>query len=141
MKNLKREAAILKNVIVKKFGSIRFFAYIANLERGEVLKKLSIDLNKKDLSELKKLVESTEKTTFRKNKITQRLIDVLQEKILNHEDSKNKKGRVSFREFFSKNYTWTNTYFSEVINGKREFVTDKLELLCIKLEIEINDYI
>ncbi len=139
-KVLKNNAKELIESIIKKFGSIKNFASLANVDKTQILFDLEIELTSKSFKMIHSLFEETdnEKSVL---KITPNLKEILHEKILAHSDSKNDKKRSSYREFFVKNPTWTNTYFSEVMNGKRTRISTKLKLLCRKLEIEIEKYI
>lgn len=140
MKHLTKKSKTYRAKIIKKYGSIKRFAKLTGKDEVELLADLTINLSEESLAKVESLFQGTSKETPA-NEITEALKVELNKRVLEHPDSKNEKLRVSYQEFFRKNPTWTNTYFSEVMNGARVRITNKLQLLCIKLEIEIKDFI
>ena len=72
--------------------------------------------------------------------ISKKLINILEQKILEHPDAQKDNRYPSFQRFFE-GEQWTNTWFSEVVRGKRDRITPKFRALCTYLNIEIEDYL
>lgn len=74
--------------------------------------------------------------------IPETLINEMEAKVLAHPDSKREGARYgSFRHFFSHHSRWTNSWFSEVVRGKRKRITQKLRELCEFLDIDIERHL
>lgn len=135
-----RLASELKANIKKDYGSVQKFSEKIGMNRSHLARVLAGSPTPYRI----KLVWHLYFTGLRFDQVSARvtpeLKEVIQETIIKHPDSEGWRGnRTAYQFFIGK--SWTNTYWSEVLHGKRTAPSTKLMELCEFLEINIFKYL
>lgn len=141
MEELSKKAEFLSRKIIRKYGSAHRFAKASGLEVGGLLDMMEgKPITEKYFEVIKRTYKYTEPGP-RTDLITPALIDELKRSIMRHPEAIGDNYRPSFKTFFLNNPEWQNTYFSEIANGTRKKVTNKVKNLCEKLEIDFENFV
>lgn len=129
-------AANLKGQIKIEFGSLTKFAEAKGMNRGNLSSALSGSPTPYRIRMIEHLLETGKLFNEVSETVTKELRYALSAAVYSHPDAMSERG-IPYASKFFEGKPWRNTYFTEVMNGKRNTPGTKLMELCNYLNINI----